>query len=317
MTGQVRSPVAASGTVPWRRRRGRLEVALVHRPRYDDWSWAKGKLDRGETWAGAAVRETHEETGLTVRLGRPLPTATYTLVGGSGHPAEKVVRYWAAEVVGGDGHLLNEIDEVAWLDVETAHDRLDYTRDRDQLRAVVRADQAGTLRTWPLAIIRHAEARARGSWKRDDRLRPLDARGRARARHLVPLLGAYGLTRVVSSPSLRCTQTVDPYAASAGLKVRLKTGLSEEGYAANPAKALHHLDRLLDRATPAAVCSHGPVLPDLLGALGDRLDRGSPDAGTLLKEAAADGMGKGEVVVAHLVGTGGEARVVAVERHEV
>ena len=63
----------AAGTLPWRRRRGQLQVALVHRPKYDDWSWAKGKLDPGEEWPAAAARETHEETALEVRLGRPLP----------------------------------------------------------------------------------------------------------------------------------------------------------------------------------------------------------------------------------------------------
>ena len=131
---------------------------MVHRPKYDDWSWAKGKLDLGEEWPVAAARETAEETGLTVHLGMPLPPASYTVLDRTGVPATKQVRYWAAEVVGGDGALLHEIDEVAWLDVATAHDRLDYARDRDQLRAVVRAEAGGRLTSWPLAVVRHAKA---------------------------------------------------------------------------------------------------------------------------------------------------------------
>ena len=107
---------------------------MVHRPKYDDWSWAKGKLDPGEEYPVAATRETAEETGLDVHLGMPLPPASYTVLDRTGVPATKQVRYWAAEVVGGQGRLVNEIDEVAWLDVLTAHDRLDYARDRDQLR---------------------------------------------------------------------------------------------------------------------------------------------------------------------------------------
>ena len=154
--------IPAAGTVPWRRRRGQLEVALVHRPKYDDWAWPKGKLDPDEEWPVAAVRETHEETALEVRLGRPLPAAAYTVLDRDGEPTTKEVRYWAAEVTGGGGPLANEIDEVRWLDVVAASDRLDYARDRDQLRAVVRADKAGGLSTWPLAFIRHAKSLPRG-----------------------------------------------------------------------------------------------------------------------------------------------------------
>jgi 8-oxo-dGTP diphosphatase len=313
------APIPAAGTVPWRRRRGQLEVALVHRPKYDDWSWAKGKLDPGEEWPVAAVRETHEETGLAVGLGRPLPGSEYTVLDGTGQPDTKEVRYWAAEATKPAGPLENEIDEVRWLDVIAASDRLDYARDRDQLRALVRADNAGTLTTWPLALVRHAPAVGRGSWADDDRKRPLDEAGRERAAGAIaPLLAAYGIKRLVSSPSLRCTDTLRPYAALLGAPLRTKDGLSEEGYAADPARAAHHLGRLVERGTPAVVCSHGPVLPDLLMTLLALVDPDEPEAdlaAASLRAAARDKMAKGEVLVAHLVGTGAQARVVAVERH--
>ena len=118
--------VPAAGALVWRRRRSRIEVALVHRSRYDDWSWPKGKLDPGETFAQAAAREVLEETGLQVRLGIPLPELVYGLDNG----ATKLVRYWAAQVVGGSGVLEHEVDEVRWLDVETARRTLTYARDR-------------------------------------------------------------------------------------------------------------------------------------------------------------------------------------------
>jgi 8-oxo-dGTP diphosphatase len=290
----------------------------VHRPKYDDWSWAKGKLDPGEEWAVAAVRETLEETALPVGLGRPLPTAEYTVLDGSGRPATKEVRYWAAEATAPAGKLTNEIDEVAWLDVVSASDRLDYARDRDQLRALVRADKAGSLTTWPLVVVRHAHAVGRSSWEGDDQQRPLDREGRERADRLVPLLAAYGISRLVSSPSVRCVDTIRPYAAHGSLPVRTKEGLSEEGYAADSGRAARHLERLLERGVPAVLCSHGPVLPDVLGRLRRLVDRCEPGAGVTTEQlwmAQKDKMAKGEALVAHVVGTGAQARVVAVERH--
>ncbi len=307
--------IPAAGTLPWRRRRGVLEVALVHRPKYDDWSWAKGKLDPGEEWPVAAARETVEETGLEVRLGRPLPATAYTVLDRDGLPATKEVRYWSAEVVGGSGELENEIDELAWVDVVTAHDQLDYARDREQLRALVRYDAAGELTTWPLVLVRHGKARPRSGWSGDDTLRPLDDRGTAQAQSLVALLTAFGVSRLVSSPSTRCADTLRPYAVASGLPLRLRDGLSEEGHEADPPRAARHLRRALERGTPVAVCSHGPVLPSLIDVLFDHAGPPDTEAHAVLRAVREEPMGKGEAVVCHLVGTGDAARIVSVERH--
>jgi 8-oxo-(d)GTP phosphatase len=309
--------IPAAGAIPWRRRRGALQVALVHRPRYGDWAWAKGKLEPGEEWAVAAVREVFEETGFHVRLGRTLPTSEYTLLDHAGQPTTKQVRYWSAEVVGGDGTLINEIDEVAWLEVAEATARLSYACDQDQLSALVRADRSGTLTTWPLVIVRHAKSRSRSTWPDADPLRPLNGRGRERAEALVPILAAYGVTRVLTSPSLRCLDTVLPYAVATGQQPRLKAALSEEGFAEQPDRAPYHLTRLLERGNAAVVCSHGPVLPVLLERLAQIADSRSGENTTkaMLSEAAGRGMGKGEAWVTHLVGTGDLARVVDVERY--
>ena len=310
----VASLVPAAGTLPWRRRDGRLEVALVHRPKYDDWSWAKGKLDPGEHPSVAAARETFEETGLVVRLGTPLPLAEYPILDATGAPATKIVHYWAAVVTGGSGKLLHEIDEVAWVDVRTANDRLDYARDREQLLALVRAERAGELDTWPLALVRHAKATPRSKWKGDDRQRPLDAVGRAQATGVAAVLGAYGVTRVVTSSSVRCSATVQPYAVSRGLRLRPRDGLSEEGYAESPDDAARDLERLLAKGEPAALCSHGPVLPSLLESLGARAGAEHSGLTARLHEAARSSMRKGEVLVCHLSGRGEQARLVGVER---
>ena len=310
--------ITAAGALPWRRRDGQLEVALVHRPRYDDWSWPKGKLDPGEEWPVAAAREAWEETGFYVRLGRPLPSAQYTVQGPSGEPATKAVRYWAAEMLDGDGTLVNEIDEVAWLDVAAATDRLSYPRDLEQLHALGRADHDLTLATWPLVLVRHAKSRARPTWKRADPLRPLNSLGRARAAALVPILAAFGVTRVVTSPSVRCLDTVLPYAVATGYGTHIKRGLSEEGFAERPGRATHHLTQLLERGEPAVLCSHGPVLPGLLeqlSAIAHSDGSTQNTAKVTLSKAARSSMGKGEVLVAHVAGTGPEARVVDIESY--
>ncbi|GAA6527365.1 NUDIX hydrolase [Intrasporangium sp. DVR] len=310
------SLIPAAGTLPWRRRHGSLEVALVHRPKYDDWSWPKGKLDPGEQACVAAARETEEETGLHVRLGLPLPTAVYTVLDPTGAPATKEVHYWAAKVTGGSGALEHEIDEVRWVDVRTAHELLDYGRDREQLLAVVRADREGRLRTWPLVLVRHAKSRPRSTWRGDDRDRPLDAVGREQSEDVARVLAAYGVSRVVSSSSARCVQTVEPYAVRLGVPVKVRDALSEEGFAEAPQRALKQLDTVLERARPVVVCSHGPVLPSLLDVLMRRADSGPCEAsGTeLLAAAKKSSMRKGEVLVAHLTGAGPDARVIAVER---
>ncbi|MCU1536271.1 MAG: putative phosphohistidine phosphatase, SixA [Humibacillus sp.] len=279
------SLVPAAGTLPWRRRDGRLEVALVHRPKYDDWSWAKGKLDPGEHASVAAARETLEETGLVVRLGRPLPLAEYPILDPTGAPTTKRVHYWAASVTGGSGSLIHEIDEVAWVDVRTANDRLDYARDREQLLALVRAERAGELDTWPLALVRHAKSVPRSKWKQDDPLRPLDAVGRAQARAVAQVLAAYGIVRLASSPSVRCTATLEPYAVAQRLRVRERPALSEELHEQSAADSVREVAKLLVKGQPAALCSHGPVLPALLESLVPQagLDRTDPP----LLEAAA------------------------------
>lgn len=306
--------VLAAGALPWRCRKGHLEVALVHRPRYDDWSWPKGKLDPGERFPDAAVREVAEETGLRIRLGRPLPSAFYPLMHRSAATATKVVRYWAGEVIDGDGTLEHEIDEVAWLGPVPASDRLSHPRDREQLRALVGFAEDLSLASWPLIVVRHAKAARRSAWDGPDPRRPLTRQGRTRAAELVPLVAAYGITRVLSSPSIRCTETMRPYADAAQVDVRIRPGLSEEGHAARPGRARHHLLRLIERGEPAALCSHGPVLPDLLGELARLAEPGSA-AANALSLGLRSGLGKGEALVVHLIGTGPAARVVDAERH--
>nr|WP_281496699.1 NUDIX hydrolase [Ornithinimicrobium sp. F0845] len=294
-------------------RDGELEFALVHRPQYDDWSWPKGKLEVGEEWAVAAARETLEETGLRVRLGPPLPTSFYGLGTKDGRPQLKQVRYWAGTVTGGHGHLEHEIDEVRWLGAQEARERLSYRRDREQLDAAVEAHTDGHLETWTLLVVRHAKAVGRGSWRGVDPDRPLTEAGQRRTRRIIPLLTAYDPEHLVSSPSVRCADTLAPYAVESGLRLTTRKGLSEEGFEAAPDKAAKHLGAVLARGAGTALCTHGPVLPGILTTLAGLAPAGR--SARMLTRLARQGMDKGEVLAVHLAGTGPDANVVHVERH--
>jgi 8-oxo-dGTP diphosphatase len=125
--------VKAAGTVVWRRAAAGVEIALIHRPRYDDWSLPKGKLERGEGFEAAALRETEEEIGVRGALGPELPSARYADHKGR----SKVVRYWLMEAGGGGFEPNDEVDELRWLAPDDALDALTYARDRDVLAAAL------------------------------------------------------------------------------------------------------------------------------------------------------------------------------------
>lgn len=255
------APIVAAGAVVVRKG---PEVLLVHRPKYDDWSFPKGKLDPGEHVTTAAVREVAEETGLDIRLGPPLSLQEYDVR--NGQLRSKLVHYWVARVVGGDDVSTyrpnTEIDAVAWVPLDKAPDVLTYPRDRDTLQEMARTRKM----SHPLVVLRHGQAEPRRSWDGDDRERPLSADGEMQSELAVPVLGAYDIHHVVSSSSRRCWTTVSPYADVADLDVEVTHDLSEED--ATPASVERLLHRLVERAEPTVVCTHRPVLPYVYDALG-------------------------------------------------
>ncbi len=251
--------VLAAGAVVFRPGK---RVLLVHRPRYDDWSFPKGKLDPGEHVTSAAVREVSEETGLHVRLGVPLSPQRYQVTGGR----TKHVSYWVGRVLGADdvsSYRPNaEIDAVEWVPYDEAMDRLTYGYDR----ATLKEARPRRRRTHAIVLLRHAHARSRKGWARDDRLRPLIRVGQGQAQHLVPLLAAYDVTRIVSSGSLRCLDTVTPYVATTGWPLEVADGVSEEGATAE--SVVRVVDGLVAADESSVLCTHRPVLPAVLDALG-------------------------------------------------
>lgn len=280
--GSERITTAAGGIV-WRKRPGprraepRVEVLVVHRPSYDDWTFPKGKTDPGETLQATAVREIGEEAGVRVRLGHPLQDISYPISTGTKH-----VAYWCARVIGPDEATPfvpnKEVDEIRWVSPREARKLLTYEHDVDLLETFndLRARQAHRTRT--LIVLRHGKAVPRSD-DLDDMDRPLTSSGGARAKELVPLLDAYGVRRVVSSPAVRCAQTVEPFAHSISTFLEIDDRLSEDTRAALVQRSVASL---LDRKKPVVLSSHRPTLPWIFDAIGTDLTELAPGQGIVV-----------------------------------
>jgi 8-oxo-dGTP diphosphatase len=258
-------PILAAGAVVCRRSDGGSEILVVHRPKYDDWSFPKGKLDPEEHLLGAALREVEEESGLSVRLGPPLPIQRYP-IDVDGSTVVKEVHYWTARQLGAtdiSSYQPNaEIDDVRWVPISAARSVLSYERDAELLDSL--DDSADE--TTPVVVLRHTQAEARERFEGPDHKRPLVKAGRREARRLVPCLTAYAPVRGISSEALRCVDTLRPYARSAGIQVERENVFGEA--ADDPEGARARLHQLVESGDPLVVCSHRPLLPALITHLG-------------------------------------------------
>jgi phosphohistidine phosphatase SixA/8-oxo-dGTP pyrophosphatase MutT (NUDIX family) len=269
----VSQPVRAAGGIVLRGEGPDRSVALVHRPRYDDWSFPKGRLDADEDEATAALREVEEETGLRCRLGPSVGAVTYRDRRGRA----KVVRYFWMDADGGRFTPNREVDELRWVPIEAAAGLLSYAHDRSLLRQVLAGFPASVL-----YVIRHAKAGIRAAWSGPDEERPLTRRGRKQARRLVERFQGLDIQRILSSPFARCMQTVEPLAEARGLPVEVAAEL-REGASVN--ELLRGLATFGDR--PTVVCGHGTEIRSMI----DRLEAG----GATIE--GARGIAKGSVWV--------------------
>jgi phosphohistidine phosphatase SixA/8-oxo-dGTP pyrophosphatase MutT (NUDIX family) len=269
----VSQPVRAAGGIVLRGEGPDRSVALVHRPRYDDWSFPKGRLDADEDEATAALREVEEETGLRCRLGPSVGAVTYRDPRGRA----KVVRYFRMDADGGRFTPSHEVDELRWVPIEDAARLLSYAHDRSLLRQVLAGLPASAL-----YVIRHAKAGIRAAWSGPDEERPLTRRGRKQARRLVERFQGLDIQRILSSPFVRCMQTVEPLAEARGLPVEVAAELRE---GASVDELLRGLATFGDR--PTVVCGHGTEIRSMI----DRLEAG----GATIE--GARGIAKGSVWV--------------------
>jgi len=252
--------VRAGGAIAWRRLDGDVQVLLVHRPKYDDWSFPKGKLRAGEPSLGAAYREVAEETGLRPTVGPKLPVSRYETRQGL-----KLVEYWAMHA-DRPGAPLNsdEVDSCEWLSLGGAQQRLSYQRDRELLDALLPTISGIGA---PLLVVRHASAGDPTTWLGDDNVRPIDQLGRRQAEALRGALAAFSPARLLSADRARCVQTLEPLAAALGILIEEDSSFNEDEYLASPERGTERFIELAGSATATVVCSQGSVIRHFVDAL--------------------------------------------------
>lgn len=316
MPSVTQPEVLAAGAVLWRIEKGKLKVAVIHRGRYEDWSFPKGKVDKGELIAQTAVREIREETGLKVRLGQKLSTSRYELATGS----LKEVHYWAAKVT--DKALRNstfkpdeEVASVEWMTPDEARPKFSYEFDRQLLAEVEALHKNNLLDTRPFIVLRHAKATPRADWKGgksvDDGKRPLLPEGFEQAKQLVPLLAAFAPKRVFTSPWYRCKTTVEPYASARRVKLIERSVFSELGNQRGPQRTAKEVLAIADERKAVLLCAHRPSLPTVLRTLATFGT--SAQAETLM---FAKALKPADFVVVHLT-LGKKRKIAAIETYSL
>ena len=258
--------VRAAGAVLWRpAAAGGVEICVVHRPKYDDWSLPKGKLATGEHPVVAAVREVLEETGIRGHPQMRLPDVAYALPSG----VPKTVEFWSMRVGAEAARPVAdpaEVDDVRWLSPQAAEDLLTYPADARLVERVVATPPITAI----TSLVRHAHAGERKKWAGNDALRPVDAQGQQQAEALADVLVLFEPARLLSAPALRCRQTLEPLAESLGLPIVSDPAFGEP---ATPDdvddKAKAAATRLIEvrDGVPTAICSQGKLIPPLLAVL--------------------------------------------------
>ena len=288
--GENTSEIMAAGAVLYRVNQDEFEIALIHRPRYDDWSFPKGKIEFGESFLATARREVLEETGYAAKFGPLIAEIQYLAEG-----VPKRVKYWAAHAISEPKSIadIEEVDLLEWHSLKSAKARLTHEEDRKVLK-LFKDMSPGIDKNSTLILLRHAKALKRVEWIGDDGDRPLDNRGQIQSEKFRSIYEAYGIDEIFSSDAYRCLETVKPLGRDLGIIVGIASDISEYQYSRDKEKPLKFAKKFLkaskDSETPKTVllCSHNPVLPKILKELAgsmafDEIDRGlEPGDGWIL-----------------------------------
>lgn len=306
--------VLAAGTLPWRVRSGQLQVLLIHRPEYDDWSWPKGRLAPNETLPETAWRETKEEVGLRLSLGIPLGVIRYKNPDGK---SRKEVWYWAARVVDKKPTPdRKEVDQTRWATVDQARSLLSKEVDQKPLDILAQAYDAHQLATIPFIVLRQAKPIPAESWTKDEVDRPLAESGYTQAKAVARLLRAWKPTRIVTSKYKRSLETIAPYVKKHGGAVRTKRWLNIKVASNHPKHLTQRLHQELKRLEPAIICSQPSVIKRVLKEVKSLIEEDdtliNPELVTAGKKS---NLSPGSILVVHRAKHLG-GRIVSIERYE-
>ena len=267
--------ILAAGGVVWRETSdSKIELAIIHRPKYDDWSFPKGKLDSGEELISCAYREIMEETGLNIELGPYLGEVEYQSIDGL-----KKVSYWAAKTLP-DSNIFRanlEADLLEWHDADSARKKLTRDTDREILDAFIDSPFQAS----KLIMLRHAKALARSEWQSGDEDRPLDNLGQLQAKRMHAIYQVFGISQIHTSDAVRCYDTVIGMTKPLAIEPVITSKLSEYTFEKNKDKSLDYAKELADLARSTGetilMCSHNPILPRALEQVSKKSDIDLPE----------------------------------------
>ena len=257
--------ILAAGALVWRKsKEKKIEIAVIHRPKYNDWTIPKGKVELNESSIACAYREVIEETSIETEFGMYLGEVKYQSLDGP-----KQVSFWSAQVVKENTFTPNsEVDEIKWVEAAKAAKFLSLDSDREILSKFNKLKYESK----PLVLLRHAKALSRDEWQGDDDDRPLDSLGQMQAKRLLSIYQAFNLEQIHTSDAIRCYDTVEPMAKALGLRLEVSNKLSESAFKKDKEDAFDYARDLIKSDKRALLCSHNPILPKVLNKLTKKSD---------------------------------------------
>jgi len=254
------SVILAAGAVIWRKNeKKKIEVVIIHRPKYDDWTFPKGKAEVSEPLIACAYREVLEETNIESAFGPYLGEVEYLTTDG-----KKKVSFWSAKAIKEKEFNPNsEVDKLKWVEITKVKDLLTLDTDKKILEKFIKIEPD----TKPFILLRHAKAVTRDEWQGDDDDRPLDSYGQSQAKRLLAMYQVFDLQQIHSSDAIRCYDTVAAIAKGLNIKLEVTGKLSEDTYKRDKEKAFDYAKELIKSNESILICSHNPILPKMLNKL--------------------------------------------------